>query len=148
MNCSRVKNLVSAYLDRELNGETMLEVQRHLRCCERCTVELESMRRVKQLLAESKVVEPDTESLKRTHEAVFSSAPARASKSPVAGLVAMASALAAATISVFAAQNTPHGAAAAPDLRATEARVSPLVVSGSDPFGGYAPTIPVSVHRD
>lgn len=148
MNCTRVASLLSAYLDRELGGESMLEVQQHLRACDRCSVELESLRRVKQILADSTTVEPDKESLQKAREAVFTNRQVAAAKSPAAGVIAMVSALAAATLAVFAAQNTPPGTAAAPEVRAAEARVSPMVVSGSDPLGGYAPTLPVSVSRD
>lgn len=148
MNCTRVKSLLSAYLDRELGGEQMIEVQQHLRACTSCSVELESLRRIKQILASTPLVEPNAELLKRTHEAVFATRQKRAAKSPVPGLVAMASALLAAFLAVSAAQNTPHSTAVAPEMRAAEARVSPMVVSGSDPFGGYAPTIPASVRRD
>ncbi|MBS1709749.1 MAG: zf-HC2 domain-containing protein [Armatimonadetes bacterium] len=148
MNCTRAKSLLSAYLDRELAGEQMLDVQQHLRECTPCAVEFESLRRVKQMLSQTPVVEPDADLLRRTQEAVFTSKPAKLTKSPAAGLVAMASALAAAVLAVTAAQNTPHSPAAVPALRQVEAKVSPMVVSGSDPLGGYAPVIPASVRRD
>ncbi|MBX3112215.1 MAG: zf-HC2 domain-containing protein [Fimbriimonadaceae bacterium] len=148
MNCTRVRSLLSAFLDRELGGDQMIEVQQHLRSCTPCSDELESLRRIKQALSASPVVEPSEDLVRRTHAAVFSTRQKRAAKSPVPGLVAMASALVAAFLAVSAAQNTPHSTAAAPEIRAAEARVSPMVVSGSDPFGGYAPTIPASVRRD
>ena len=50
MLCSRVQNLLSAYLDRELTGAEMLEIRRHLRDCAPCEREREALLHVKQLL--------------------------------------------------------------------------------------------------
>lgn len=42
MNCRRVVNLMSAYIDGELTGEEMLEIRRHLSGCADCEEEHQS----------------------------------------------------------------------------------------------------------
>jgi anti-sigma factor RsiW len=49
MQCSRVKNLLSAYSDRELGGDEMLAIRRHLGDCPDCRQEQEGYQQVKQL---------------------------------------------------------------------------------------------------
>ncbi len=49
MHCSRVKNLLSAYSDRELGGDEMLAIRRHLGDCPECRQEHEGYQQVKQL---------------------------------------------------------------------------------------------------
>jgi anti-sigma factor RsiW len=51
MNCNRVERLLDAYLDGELDGQSMLQIQDHLRSCERCHDELKEIRRMKHLVA-------------------------------------------------------------------------------------------------
>ncbi len=43
MNCRKVQNLISAYLDGELAGHEMLLVRHHLSGCGECSVEYESL---------------------------------------------------------------------------------------------------------
>lgn len=50
MNCRRVVNLMSAYVDGELTGAEMLEIRRHLSDCAECAEEYESIKMVKQML--------------------------------------------------------------------------------------------------
>ena len=50
MNCRRSSNLLSAYIDGELNGVEMLAVREHLGECAACRQEYESLRATKQLL--------------------------------------------------------------------------------------------------
>ena len=47
MNCSRVVNSISAYVDGELTGTEMLALRRHISECPDCMDEYESMRMVK-----------------------------------------------------------------------------------------------------
>lgn len=47
MNCRRVQNLISAYVDRELSGVEMLVIRQHIGTCEECRREHESLLRVK-----------------------------------------------------------------------------------------------------
>lgn len=58
MNCRRVVNLISAYIDGELTGEEMLEIRRHLSHCDECREEYESIRHTKMALANLKTTEP------------------------------------------------------------------------------------------
>jgi len=47
MNCRKVQNLMSAYVDCELSGVDMLAVRRHLSECGECSLEFESLLTVK-----------------------------------------------------------------------------------------------------
>lgn len=58
MNCRRVVNLMSAYVDGELTGEEMLAIRRHLSECEECAEELESMRMMKMAVTRLRSVTP------------------------------------------------------------------------------------------
>lgn len=58
MNCRRVSNLVSAYMDGELTGVEMLEIRRHLDDCRACNLQYEELRMAKQLLARLPVAQP------------------------------------------------------------------------------------------
>jgi anti-sigma factor RsiW len=51
MNCERVRNLLSAYLDRELSTEEFRLVRAHLVACADCSAELEAERTLKDALA-------------------------------------------------------------------------------------------------
>jgi anti-sigma factor RsiW len=50
VNCFRAQQLVSPYLDQRLTGAEMLEMQRHLAGCRRCTQEYQEARQTKILL--------------------------------------------------------------------------------------------------
>jgi len=58
MNCGKVQNLLSCYIDRELSGIDMLSIQRHLDVCPECQREYQSLLQVKRLLSEMPVVPP------------------------------------------------------------------------------------------
>ena len=58
MNCRRVMNLLSAYVDGELTGAEMLEIRRHLSNCEECMKECESLQITKQMVARLRNVAP------------------------------------------------------------------------------------------
>lgn len=51
MNCRRVSNRLSAYLDAEMTGEEMLAIRRHLDECPSCRAEHQSLRDTKHLLS-------------------------------------------------------------------------------------------------
>lgn len=73
MNCRRVVNLISAYIDGELTGAEMLEIRRHLSDCPECTEEYESIRATKLALSRlaTAVPRPDlAESIIRTLDVV------------------------------------------------------------------------------
>lgn len=58
MNCRKANSLLSAYIDGELPGVEHLQIREHLRVCERCCAEYESLVWTKRLLASLKVQEP------------------------------------------------------------------------------------------
>ena len=58
MNCGRVSNQLSAYLDRELTGVEMLQIRRHLTECDRCRSEHEALSRLKMMLGRLQSLEP------------------------------------------------------------------------------------------
>lgn len=59
MLCSRVLNLLNAYVDYELTGAEMLEIREHLAGCASCAREYASARQIKQLLRGLPTVEAD-----------------------------------------------------------------------------------------
>lgn len=78
MNCRRVSNLLSAYIDGELTGEEQLKIQEHLRQCEECNEEHESLLLTKRLICSLKMKEPREELEARILNAVAQeSAPSR-----------------------------------------------------------------------
>lgn len=58
MNCRRVVNLMSAYVDGELTGEEMLGIRRHLSECDECAQEHESIRMTKMVLVRLRTAAP------------------------------------------------------------------------------------------
>lgn len=56
MNCRRVSNLISAYVDGELTGAEMLEIRRHLSDCRECSEEYELVRGVKSAVSRLRTV--------------------------------------------------------------------------------------------
>ncbi len=63
MNCGRVSNQLSAYLDRELTGMEMLQIRSHLGDCDQCRAEYEALQRMKMLLGRLRSMEPPQEFL-------------------------------------------------------------------------------------
>lgn len=61
MNCRRVSNLLSAYLDAELTGSEMLEIRAHLDHCPACRAEHQTLRDTKRLLASLALQAPRAE---------------------------------------------------------------------------------------
>ncbi|MDQ2687288.1 MAG: zf-HC2 domain-containing protein [Armatimonadota bacterium] len=58
MNCYRAHQSISPYLDHELTGAEMLEIQKHLEGCRACAQEYRSARHIKELLRSLRVQEP------------------------------------------------------------------------------------------
>jgi anti-sigma factor RsiW len=63
MNCGRVSNLLSAYIDRELTGAEMPHLRSHLSDCDECRAEYEALHRTKMLLGNLRALEPGQEFL-------------------------------------------------------------------------------------
>lgn len=58
MECRRIEELLSSYLDKNLSGEEMARVEGHLRTCSRCPQELERLKRTVYLVSSLEEVEP------------------------------------------------------------------------------------------
>jgi anti-sigma factor RsiW len=58
MNCKHVRGSLSAYLDRELSGDEMIAIRKHLDECRCCREEAESYRSLKCLLGGLPTPEP------------------------------------------------------------------------------------------
>lgn len=58
MNCRRVMNSISAYVDGELTGAEMLEIRRHLSDCAECSEEFELVKSMKFAVARLRTVAP------------------------------------------------------------------------------------------
>ncbi|GIV10588.1 MAG: hypothetical protein KatS3mg020_0079 [Fimbriimonadales bacterium] len=61
MNCRYVQSRLSAYLDFELSGTEQQQIRSHLEQCIECSLELESLKRTKQILRQLPVVAPSRE---------------------------------------------------------------------------------------
>lgn len=83
MNCGKVQNLLSCYIDRELPGVEMLHIQRHLDVCSECRREYQTLLSVKRLLSEMPAVSPPEWLEERLVEKVlYSPAPAQSWRLP------------------------------------------------------------------
>jgi hypothetical protein len=58
MNCRKVQNLMSAYVDSELSGMEMLALRQHLSGCSDCSLEYEGIRGTKRALGGMRPVQP------------------------------------------------------------------------------------------
>ena len=58
MNCSKIQNLLSAYLDGEVTGEEQQLIRRHLRDCKVCSEEHDSLQTTKRLICGLSVRQP------------------------------------------------------------------------------------------
>lgn len=61
MNCGRVSNQLSAYIDRELTGAEMMLIRHHLGDCGECQAEYEALCRMKMLLGRLAAPEPHSD---------------------------------------------------------------------------------------
>ena len=58
MNCKSVQSRLSAYLDRELGGDELLQIRAHMSICRECQSEAEAIRALKALLGGIHCPEP------------------------------------------------------------------------------------------
>lgn len=61
MNCKTVQNRLSAYLDRELSGDELLQMRAHMSMCRDCRCEAEGLRALKSLLGGIECPEPSAD---------------------------------------------------------------------------------------
>jgi anti-sigma factor RsiW len=60
MNCGRISNQLSAYIDCELTGDEMRQIRRHLSDCDRCRAEHEALLQLKTMLGRLSATAPHT----------------------------------------------------------------------------------------
>jgi len=72
MNCNEIKDLLSLYVDDELNEEEKKMVEEHLQNCEDCQKELEEYKKIIQALKNLPEEEPPVGYCKRLHEKLLS----------------------------------------------------------------------------
>ncbi len=65
MNCKSVQNRLSAYLDRELGGDELLQIRAHLSTCKECRAESDGLRALKSLLGGVPCPEPSEDLCER-----------------------------------------------------------------------------------
>jgi len=65
MNCKSVQNRLSAYLDRELGGDELLQMRAHMSTCRDCRAEVEGLRSLKSLLGGIQCPEPPADLAER-----------------------------------------------------------------------------------
>jgi len=58
MNCKSVQSRLSAYLDRELGGDELLQIRAHMSVCRECRCEADGLRTLKSLLGGIQCPEP------------------------------------------------------------------------------------------
>ncbi|MCA9088019.1 MAG: zf-HC2 domain-containing protein [Planctomycetaceae bacterium] len=75
MNCTVVKELLSAYFDGELGAKLHQQVQEHVEDCSVCRRELEGFRRLAQLASEATVAPPSAELWQRVESGLDQDAP-------------------------------------------------------------------------
>jgi anti-sigma factor RsiW len=140
VNCKSVQSKLSAYLDRELAGNEMLEMRAHISYCPECRGEEDEVRTLKSLLTSMPVPEPSKgfEARLLRHVQV---AP-RASGEPRLALIPLFSAVAAAAmVLTLLALTTTRADSPSQGLHANDRIESAIqrdqmVVAGGDPFGG------------
>jgi len=65
MNCKSVQGRLSAYLDRELGGDELLQIRAHISMCRECRAEVDGLRALKSLLGGIQCPEPPDDLARR-----------------------------------------------------------------------------------
>lgn len=139
MNCQIAQNSLSAYLDRELQGDQMMSLRSHVERCAECRAELDSLRAVKSGLAALKVYDAPEGLADGVLRRVRVQEPAM--RVPTMTLVATsvaATLLAVVAFNLFFGSQRPQSA----NEGARFDTASDSAVTSPD-FGGHAPLIPV-----
>lgn len=142
MNCQIAQSNLSAYLDRELPGDAMIAVRKHLEACAECHNELESLRDIKAGLGAMPLVGP-REGFTQDLMVAIGAKPAPQHRYPF-GLV-VATSVAAAVMALLAFNaffGTSKGPSYVDESGGFDA-ASDGAVTAPD-FGGHAPLIPVN----
>jgi hypothetical protein len=75
MNCNRVKDLLDAYIDNELEPEVRKAVKEHLSRCGECSEEFSSMKRYKEVMASLERKRAPEDFLKGVHQQLDQTSP-------------------------------------------------------------------------
>jgi len=148
MNCNRVERLLDAFIDGELDGETMLRMREHLRGCDSCQTELREIRRMKCLVARTLVARPQDNLEERLLAACRDQQPIDKARisiwRPVRTFASVATVAAVATFATIALmpkptpEKTPESAPIAFEIQRDQ-----IYSVGLDPMAG-SPTISTS----
>lgn len=139
--------MLSAFADRELSGEQMIQVRRHVDTCPDCARELAGIRMVKSVLAESVCAEPPRGLESRLRSAVLESVPRRRERFHAASMI-MLSGAAAAALAVALVARTKNPATPVDSPMAVAPASDYVYVSGADPLGNHVPVLPASYPRE
>jgi anti-sigma factor RsiW len=156
MNCRLIQRSISEYLDSELTGEQMFEVRNHLRTCDSCRQEVESLKMIKSSLQRIKCAEPSADFEQRLFECVekVSGMSPKKSYRPIVALGMAASVGLLAAALYFAQGQTINdngmivrkGQPVAETVSVQDFESDQSAFASSDPFGGFA--APINVRND
>jgi len=71
MNCKTVESRLSAYIDRELGGDELLQIRAHLSSCKSCREEAEGLKALKMLLGSVQCPDPSEDLAQRLTASVL-----------------------------------------------------------------------------
>ena len=147
MNCRTCSNLISAYLDRELDGNAMIRIRQHIDECQECRAEYEDLKEIRDRLINLPMASPAADLDIRLKMAVFGREEQKRRRSTAAFAIGLTSlTAAAAAIFVF---NQGTAAPKAPESVSSHFEKSSDLAYGVsiDPFNTYVPALNVS-HTD
>jgi anti-sigma factor RsiW len=153
MNCKNVTANLSAYLDRELSREEMLDIRGHLSDCERCREEEASLNSLKQLLRDVPSVEPSSDFETRLTAAVLGgrteTAPTHAKVSYVfvSGVAAAAMLATLVVLSALGRHGEPQAINVASDEIVSDISRDRAYDMGNDPLSGTPVIMPMTYER-
>jgi anti-sigma factor RsiW len=148
MNCKAVQTRLSAYLDRELTGEELLQLRAHLATCSECKSEENELRMLKSMLGQLPAPQPTEDLADRLCLAVLKNAKRESQrwtwKRSFVTFASVAAASMAATFFFLSLKSEPIKPTVrqTPDM-AYDVAQDQLYQAGGDPTLG-APVVPVS----
>jgi anti-sigma factor RsiW len=149
MNCKTVQSNLSAYLDRELSGDEMLQIRSHLSTCPDCREEEQDLRSLKALLGGVRAAEPTADFERRLSSVIHQAKTqqtTRAWKSSVLIFAAIAACTMAMTLSYMGPSHRGQTSDADAKNRniAFEVQRDQAYSAGGDPYGGPTVISPAS----
>jgi anti-sigma factor RsiW len=83
VNCGKIQNLLSAYMDGELTGEDQLRIRRHLDFCHSCSEEHDSLLATKRMISTLAVRQARPEMEQKILDLLANEEEKRTSRSPI-----------------------------------------------------------------